>query len=80
VLTKGETEVRLACALVSALDDREITLSEFEEGLEHLTPEAVQVIATALRACGGADDTCFERLRAAYFLCSRIASSARVLS
>lgn len=73
-------EVQLACALVSALDTREITLSEFADGLSALTSEAVQVIATALRACGGPDETGFERLFAAHQMCEKIAGASRVLS
>lgn len=80
MLRRGETEVQAACALVSALDEKEITLSEFEEALGHLTSEAVQVMATALRACGGPDETGWDRFRIAYFMCSRIAGHNRVLS
>jgi hypothetical protein len=80
VLRKGEVEVQLACALVSALDNQEITLSEFADGLTALTSEAVQVIATALRACGGPDETGFERLNTAYQMCRKIAGASRVLS
>lgn len=73
-------EVQLACALVSALDNQEITLSEFADGLAALTSEAVQVIATALRACGGPDETGFDKLFAAHEMCRKIAGTSRVLS
>jgi hypothetical protein len=62
------------------MDEHEITLLEFTEQVSHLTSEAVQVIATALRACGGPDESGLERLRAAYLICNRIAGHSRVLS
>lgn len=44
----ARNEARRVGALVAALEQDEITLGEFSEGLNFLTPEAAQVIACML--------------------------------
>jgi hypothetical protein len=67
-------------ALVIALEQEEITLSEFSDVARSLSPETVQVIALLLRDWDDLSSEERERLGAARILCSRIASSRRALS
>ena len=80
MLQREDVESRTASALLVAMDEHEITIDEFADAIELLTPEALQVIATALRSCvfvGGMGE---KQLSAARMICSRLAAATRVLS
>lgn len=76
----GYAEGSTACAVLVALGEHEITLSEFIDAIEPLTSEALMVMASALRSVTGQSDETEERLSVARTLCSQFASAARVLS
>ena len=80
MLQRGDAESRTACALLVAIDEREITIDEFADAIELLTPEALQVIATALRFCTVDNPRDAEQIWRAYTICSRLAAATRVLS
>ena len=80
MLQRGDAESRTACALLVAIDEREITIDEFADAIELLTPEALQVIATALRCCTVDDPRDAKNIGRAYSICSRLAAATRVLS
>ena len=80
MLQSGDAESRTACALLVAMDEREITIDEFADAIELLTPEALQVIATALRSCAVDDARDAEHIWRAQRICSRLASATRILS
>jgi hypothetical protein len=61
------------------MDEREITIHEFADAIELLTPEALQVIATALRSCPVLDPRGAEQIERARNICSRLAAATRVL-
>jgi len=63
------------------MDEHEITIDEFVDAIELLTPEALQVIATALRSCSAAQSfRGQQQLWRARAVCSQLASATRVLS
>jgi hypothetical protein len=63
------------------MDEHEITIDEFVDAIELLTPEALQVIATALRSCAEAQSfRGRQQLWRARAVCSQLASATRVLS
>ncbi len=81
MLAHARNEARRVGALVAAVEQDEITLGEFSEGLTFLTPEAAQVIACMLGEWidwTGEDDG--SRVSGARLLCRRFASQTRVLS
>jgi len=80
MLQRSDADSRTACALLVAIDEHEITFSEFSDAIELLTPEALQVIATALRSCVSVDPGVDRQLKQARTICSRLASATRVLS
>lgn len=80
MLQREDVESRTACALLVAMDEHEITIDEFSDAIELLTPEALQVIATALRSCAFVDRMEEKQLRKARRICSRLAAATRVLS
>lgn len=80
MLQRSDADSRTACALLVAIDEHEITFSEFIDGIELLTPEALQVIATALRSCVPVDPGMGQQLKRARNICTRLASATRVLS
>jgi len=80
MLQRGNAESRTACALLVAMDEHEITIDEFADAIELLTPEALQVIATALRSCAIFDLPSAEQIWRAQTICSRLAAANRVLS
>lgn len=63
-----------------AMDEHEITIDEFVEAIELLTPEALQVIATALRSCAAVHPFRGQQLWRARDVCSQLASATRALS
>lgn len=71
------TDLRTGSVLVKALQEGEITLSEFAEAVGFLHSEAAQLLATSLRAYAG---TRCSRLVKARAVCSDIAARTRVLS
>ena len=80
MLERARYDASQVRALVVALEQREITWSEFSDGVESLTPEAMQVTALLLREFGDMDYSRQQRLCAARLLCFRLASQSRVLS
>lgn len=81
MLQRTDADSRTACSLLVAMDEHEITIDEFVDAIELLTPEALQVIATALRSC--AAEQSFrgqQQLWRARAVCSQLASATRVLS
>ncbi len=80
MLQRGDVESRTVSALLLAMDDREITLAEFADVVEPLTPEALQVIATALRSCVPIDSHSQQQFWRAHSICSRRAAATRILS
>jgi hypothetical protein len=62
------------------MDEHEITFGEFMDAIEILTPEALQVIATALSSCVVMDPAERRQLTRARTICSRLAAATRVLS
>ena len=79
MLQRGDSESRTACAILVAMDEREITMDEFTDAIELLTPEALQVIATALRGCTVLDQRSAKQIERARIICSRLAAANRVL-
>jgi hypothetical protein len=80
MLQRGEAESRTACAVLVAIDEHEITIGEFADAVDLLTPEALQVIATALRSCAEMEPRHAEQIWRAQKICSQLASATRVLS
>ena len=79
MLQRGDSESRTACALLVAMDEHEITIDEFAEAIDLLTPEALQVIATALRSCAVLDPRRAIRIQRARTICARLAAANRGL-
>ena len=81
MLQRTDADSRTACSLLVAMDEHEITIDEFVDAIELLTPEALQVIATALRSCAAVQSfRGQEQLWRAREVCSHLASTTRVLS
>lgn len=80
MLQRGEADSRTASAILVAMDEREITIDEFADAIELLTPEALQVIATALRNCTVIDPRGAGQIARARKICSRLAAATRVMS
>ena len=68
-----------AFALITALDEHEITVQEFIEAIEPLSSEVKQVIATCMHRAGDLDREPLERWRAARVACARAAAASRNL-
>lgn len=79
MLQRGDAESRTACAILVAMDEHEITIGEFADAIELLTPEALQVIATALRGCAVLEPGRAQQIERARTICSRLAEANRVL-
>ena len=79
LLERGQAESRTACAILVAMDEHEITIDEFADAIELLTPEALQVIATALRGCTVLDPRAAAHLQRARTMCARLAAANRML-
>jgi hypothetical protein len=73
------TQPSRACALITALDEHEITIQEFLEAIEPLSSEVKQVIATCMHKVGDLDREPLERWRAARIACAAAAAATRNL-
>lgn len=73
-------ESRRASALIEALDEEEITMQEFEEAIQFLKSEALQVASCILSVQTAMNPAHAKRLWSAHSLCSRKAAACRVLS
>jgi hypothetical protein len=80
MLGLDNAESSRACALIAALDAREITLDEFADAIQPLTSEALQVTATVLSLHEIANGDYNRRRTSANVLCRRLASVVRNLS
>ena len=80
MLQQKDAESRTACALLVAMDEHEITMHEFADAIDLLTPEALQVMATALRSCTPINPRGEMQIMRARHICSRLAAATRVLS
>ena len=80
MLARVQHDATRVSALVTALEQHEITLDEFSDAVEFLTPEAIQVTSTILRSWAGPDGLYSGSLSVAACLCSRLASRGRSLS
>lgn len=77
----ANAESRRACAVVIALDVREITINEFADAVGSLTSEALQVMATVLgQSADEYDPEQHHRLMQARRVCRRLATVSRCLS
>jgi hypothetical protein len=73
-------ENRRASTLVQALDEHEITVGEFRDGIRSVSSEALQLTAFILSELAEANPEQSDRLWQARHLCSRMAAASRVLS
>jgi len=73
-------ESRKASALITALDEEEITMDEFGDAIRFLKSEALQVTAFVLSGRAEANPISAQRLWNAKQLCSSLAATYRVLS
>lgn len=77
-LSNGETT--RACALITALDAREITFQEFADTIGVLTSEVLQVTAAILGQSAEQHPECADRIWAAVALCRRMAARSRAVN
>jgi hypothetical protein len=75
----GNSQTKRACALLSALDAREITIGEFEDAVGPLPSEVLQITGTML-ALLRVNEPAERQIRGVHALCTRLASRSRVLS
>jgi hypothetical protein len=73
-------ESRRTSTLVEALDQHEITIGEFTDGIRSVSSEALQVTAFILSELAAANPERSSRLWQARHLCSGMAAASRVLS
>lgn len=77
MLRLENAEARRACALITALDEHEITFQEFEDAVKPLTPELLQVTSTILHLRSADQSKTWSALIRARHLCTRLAASTR---
>jgi len=73
-------ENRRTSTLLQALDEHEITVGEFRDGIRSVSSEALQLTAFILSELAEANPERADRLWQARLLCSRMAAASRVLS
>jgi len=80
MLQRNDADSRTACAVLVAMDEREITLDEFTQAVIPLTSEALQVLATVLHGCAVVNPAGLSHLWHARNICSRLADATRILN
>ena len=80
MLAVSNGESRRAFALVDALQEREITASEFADGIRSLTSEALAVTAAILSLRSAATYELMPRVWSARLLCRQLADATRILN
>jgi len=80
MLAVSNGESRRAFVLVDALQEREITSSEFEDEIRSLTPEALMVTAAILSIGTATGHEQIPRVWAARLVCRQLADAGRCLS
>jgi hypothetical protein len=73
-------ESRKASVLIAALNEEEITIAEFRDGIGFLRSEALQVAACIISSQVAVDSAKLKRLWSAHQLCRGLAAAARQLS
>ncbi len=73
-------ESRRVSVLISALNEEEITVSEFRDAIGFLKSEALQVAACIISCHTALDPSRFSRLWSAQRLCRTLAAAVRPLS
>lgn len=80
MLARVKYDATRVMALVTALEQHEITLGEFSDGIGALTPEAIQLTSALLRHWPAVDSVNDAPVSAAACFCSHLASRTRILS